>query len=244
MHLRAAIFTIRNRKQMVGAAFGITLMSLAAMLVHVQVNYAPEMQALVRTKAAASTVIVSFPLALFFMYQMLKNQRLSEELQRLLNRDRLTDAATRDFFFDRLLEFPDAYGASLMLDIDHFKQVNDTYGHLAGDEVIRAVAEVMREQTRAEDIVCRFGGDEFVVFLHSATPQEAWTIAERIRTTIETAKTATTAGDVRVTVSVGGSLKSKLDHVDDPIKRADSCLYRAKNGGRNQTVVDWGKELH
>lgn len=237
------MFTIRNRKQMVVAAFGIALMSLAAMLVHVQVNYPPEMQALVRPKAAASTVIVSFPLALFFMYQMLKNQRLSEELQGLLNRDRLTDAATRDFFFARLLEFPDAYGASLMFDIDHFKQVNDSYGHLAGDEVIRAVAEVMREQTRAEDIVCRFGGEEFVVFLHSATPQEAWTIAERIRTTIEATKTATTAGDVRVTLSVGGSLKSKLDHVDDAIKRADACLYRAKNGGRNQTVVDWDKEL-
>jgi len=165
--------------------------------------------------------------------------RLSEELTRLVNRDRLTDVATRDFFFARLTELPDAYGVSLMIDIDHFKQVNDTHGHLAGDDVIHAVAQVMRAQIRDVDIVCRFGGEEFVVFLHNATAEEGWAIAERIRLRTQELTTRTLSGDVKVIVSVGGSMKERIEHVDAAIKRADECLYRAKTTGRNKTVVDW-----
>ena len=165
--------------------------------------------------------------------------RLSEELTRLVNRDRLTDVATRDFFFARLTEFPDSYGVSLMVDIDHFKQVNDSHGHQAGDQVIRAVAQIMYDQVCDQDIVCRFGGEEFVVFLHRATPVDGHVIAERIRSAIEDAPTQTTTGSINVTVSVGRAMKDRLEHVDEAIKRADRCLYRAKGLGRNRTVVDW-----
>lgn len=109
-------------------------------------------------KATAGVVlIVSFPICLWVARQMHEKAILSQELQDLVNRDRLTDVATRDFFFARLTEFPDAYGVSLMIDIDHFKRVNDTHGHLAGDDVIHAVAQIMRGQIRDVDIVCRFG---------------------------------------------------------------------------------------
>lgn len=127
-----------------------------------------------------------------------------------------------------------------MVDIDHFKQVNDKVGHFVGDDVIRLAADVLRKQVREEDIVCRFGGEEFVIFLKSASLQEGWDTAERIRRSIEAATTPTDDGDVKITVSVGGSMKSSLEHIDDAIKRADECLYRAKEAGRNRTIVDWG----
>ena len=191
-------------------------------------------------KATAGVVlIVSFPICLWVARQMHEKAILSQELQDLVNRDRLTDVAPRDFFFARLTEFPDAYGVSLMIDIDHFKRVNDTHGHLAGDDVIHAVAQIMRAQIGDVDIVCRFGGEEFVVFLHRATADEGWIIAERIRERIQAATTRTATGDVRVTVSVGGSMKERIEHVDKAIKRADDCLYLAKAAGRNRTVVDW-----
>jgi diguanylate cyclase (GGDEF)-like protein len=126
-----------------------------------------------------------------------------------------------------------------MVDIDHFKQVNDTHGHLAGDDVIHAVAQVLKRQVREDDIVCCFGGEEFVMFLRRASPEEGWKIAERIRAQTESTTTSTSKGEVKVTVSVGGSLKDRIDHIDDLIKRADECLYKAKRLGGNRAVVDW-----
>ena len=168
---------------------------------------------------------------------------LREQMQRLVERDRLTDVATRDFFFEKLMNFPDAYGVSLMVDIDHFKLVNDTHEHLVGDTVIHAVAQAMISQVRKRDIVCRFGGEEFVVFLHRATREEGWKTAERIRMATEACVTQANDEPIRVTVSVGGTLKKQLDTIEDAIKRADECLYQAKKLGRNRTIVDWGSDL-
>lgn len=165
--------------------------------------------------------------------------RLSQELTRLVNRDRLTDVATRDFFFKQLETDAEAYGVSLMVDIDHFKLVNDSYGHLAGDAVILTVANVLKSEMRADDIVCRFGGEEFMVFLKSASADEGERIAERIRQRIAAARTHTAEGAISVTVSLGGALKDQLEHVEEAIKRADECLYRAKAAGRNRTIMDW-----
>lgn len=188
---------------------------------------------------AGLTMFIAMPVTNFLARNVRKTTLMSNELQRLLDRDRLTDVATRDFFFSRMALMPDAYGVSLMVDIDHFKSVNDTHGHITGDKVIRAVAEVMREQVRKDDIVCRFGGEEFMIFLAQADEAEGWAIAERIRSETADAITKTSSGDVQVTVSVGGSLKQQIEHVDAAIKRADECLYRAKEQGRNRTIVDW-----
>ncbi len=182
------------------------------------------------------TVVTGFPVSFFIWSQVRRNILLGNEMRRLLNRDRLTDVATRDFFFAKMRSNPNAYGVSLMIDIDHFKSVNDTFGHLAGDAVISRVAKILYENTREHDIVCRFGGEEFVVFLHEEDTDSGFTIAERMRSAIAGDVIDFQGQPVTVTVSIGGSLKERLEDVNLAIHQADQALYRAKSRGRNMTV--------
>lgn len=132
--------------------------------------------------------------------------------------------------------------ALLMLDLDHFKAVNDTHGHRAGDDVLRAFAQVLRASVRASDLPCRYGGEEFVVVLPTADADAARQVASRIRTSLQGSRIQTSAGALRVTVSVGvaaveaggldgGAAPSEL------LDAADKALYRAKHEGRNRVVV-------
>lgn len=128
--------------------------------------------------------------------------------------------------------------ALLMLDIDHFKSVNDRHGHLAGDEVIQNVAAVLHAAIREQDTPGRYGGEEFGIILPDTDLDGAVAIAERIRTHIETAVLQTTEG-IRCTASIGVAAAEGAG--DDPrqwIARADRALYRAKTLGRNRTVVE------
>lgn len=161
------------------------------------------------------------------------------KLRALTQRDKLTQAATRDYFYERLEADPDAFGVTLMLDIDFFKRVNDTHGHMAGDAVIRQVAAVARRNCREEDIVCRFGGEEFVIFLCNARPEFGAEIAERIRLAVAEAPIVCDEAEIAVTVSIGADLKKATESIDKAIKRADAALYRAKETGRNRTVTTW-----
>ncbi|WP_299729671.1 GGDEF domain-containing protein [uncultured Tateyamaria sp.] len=178
--------------------------------------------------------LVTIPTCLFVGSKIRENVHLSQELRRLVERDRLTDVATRDFFFNRMAKVPDAYGISLMVDIDFFKRVNDTYGHLTGDRVITHVASLLRGAVRPGDIVCRFGGEEFVVFLADADHTGGAAMAERLRALVAESPIDEAGTTLSVTVSIGGSLKEATDHIETAIQRADDALYRAKNGGRNQ----------
>lgn len=187
-------------------------------------------------KSALIALMCAVPTCWFMGNEMLKNEELTKVLRGLVNRDRLTDAATRDYFFDRMEARPDSYGVSLMIDIDHFKSINDTYGHLAGDQVIRRVAEALRRSVREEDIVCRFGGEEFVVFLADHEAEHGVEIAERIRSAIENEVVRVRDATISVTVSIGGSLKDALTDINEALRLADDALYRAKESGRNQTV--------
>jgi diguanylate cyclase (GGDEF)-like protein len=185
-------------------------------------------------KSASIALLCSIPISWFLGNEMRKNEDLTLTLRNLVNRDRLTDAATRDYFFDRMDAEPDSYGVSLMIDIDHFKSVNDTYGHLAGDQVIRHVAKILRRSVREDDIVCRFGGEEFVVFLANQKTDDGVAIAEGIRKSIENEVIRLQETAISVTVSIGGSLKDALTDINNAISAADDALYQAKAAGRNQ----------
>jgi diguanylate cyclase (GGDEF)-like protein len=134
--------------------------------------------------------------------------------------------------------------ALLVIDIDHFKRVNDTHGHLAGDQVLMGVAEVLRQTVRDADVVGRFGGEEFVVLLPGADAAEACKIAERLRQEMSAREIVFAAGQVRVTVSVGAAV-IHLHGNDLPslLASADLAMYLAKQGGRNQVrLFDQGSQ--
>lgn len=126
----------------------------------------------------------------------------------------------------------------IMIDIDHFKRINDTWGHPFGDYVLKWVASRMNDVVRGYDIVSRIGGEEFLVIAPGTTLEEAVILAERLRTTIGTETIHHGETEISVTLSAGVALMSKEDsNVEDIIKRADDALYQAKEAGRNRVMV-------
>ncbi|MDY7090428.1 MAG: diguanylate cyclase [Actinomycetota bacterium] len=170
-----------------------------------------------------------------------ENARLFAQVHHMAAVDSLTGLANRRSFFDRARqEFATAgdrhEGAVLMIDVDHFKKINDGYGHHVGDEVLREVAARLRAGCRPTDLVARYGGEEFVVLLPDRGEQAA-AVAERIRREVAGASIATSAGPVPVTVSVGATATAGATAVDTALTHADACLYEAKHAGRNRVVV-------
>ncbi len=157
-------------------------------------------------------------------------------------RDSLTGLYTRVYMKEavaRLMRLHDreqtAGLALAMVDIDHFKSVNDTYGHLEGDRVLAAVARVIRDTVRASDIPVRFGGEEFAIFLVGRG--DGLEVADRVRRRVEELTLDGPLGDRRVTVSAGVASRRPGESLEAWIARADAALYRAKESGRNRVVV-------
>lgn len=128
----------------------------------------------------------------------------------------------------------------LMCDIDHFKNVNDTYGHVFGDKVIRAVAQVLKENVKGRDTAARYGGEEFIVLLPDTPLSGARTLAEKLRCTIENGRIKKNGNEdvsARITISLGVTRYIPGESSASFIERADKALYAAKNGGRNQVCV-------
>jgi two-component system cell cycle response regulator len=131
--------------------------------------------------------------------------------------------------------------AALILDIDHFKKVNDTHGHAVGDQVLKAFGVRLKDRLRSFDLVARLGGEEFVVILPDVTVERAYMVAERLRTGIADTPfdCDVPGGQLTITTSIGGILVDFSPHTsEDVLERADKCLYQAKDLGRNCTVFE------
>jgi diguanylate cyclase (GGDEF)-like protein len=124
----------------------------------------------------------------------------------------------------------------MICDLDHFKTVNDTYGHEVGDAVIYRFADLLRSLSREQDLAVRMGGDEFIVFLPETTLQQARLVAERLRTALTPLMLELVSSEV--TVSIGLTQLDAGEQLVDAMRRADSALYAAKNSGRNQIAVN------
>ncbi|PAV24951.1 diguanylate cyclase [Tamilnaduibacter salinus] len=172
-------------------------------------------------------------------------ERANRQLEALSQVDRLTGLLNRGTWETILIEELERhrrYGqdcALVMMDIDHFKQVNDVHGHLAGDEVLRMVANVFRECLRQVDIAGRYGGEEFALMLPETGNDGALLVCERLREAIEARSVTTLGGEtLSVTVSLGvATVKASDRHHEEWLERADKALYEAKNTGRNRVVV-------
>ncbi|RON50929.1 GGDEF domain-containing protein [Pseudomonas frederiksbergensis] len=125
-----------------------------------------------------------------------------------------------------------------MLDLDHFKRINDNYGHLAGDKVLKIIASVLRKRLRGSDFIARFGGEEFVLLMPATVPAAAAKLLETLRASIEACPFHFKGERVTVTISMGLAAFKSGEHSDMVLKRADQALYRAKNAGRNRVEID------
>jgi len=176
----------------------------------------------------------------------IQNARLFGRVQQLATLDPLTGVANRRHFLELAhheMERAKRYHhplSLLMIDVDHFKQLNDTYGHLAGDQALQAIAARLRDNLRENDIIGRFGGEEFVVLLPETGLEQALHVAERLRGAIGAQPVATDEGEVGVSVSIGVAscecARQPLS-VEQLLERADDALYVAKRRGRNQIQV-------
>jgi diguanylate cyclase (GGDEF)-like protein/PAS domain S-box-containing protein len=128
--------------------------------------------------------------------------------------------------------------AVLFLDVDHFKQFNDVYGHAVGDAVLQFIAETMVANARPFDIYGRWGGEEFLAIIRNVGQEEPWKIGERLRSLIESSYLLHDGHRLQVTVSIGGTLVRDGDTVKDVAKRADALMYASKTAGRNRLTVD------
>ena len=125
----------------------------------------------------------------------------------------------------------------MILDLDHFKQVNDTHGHDVGDEVLRAVANCLRDMTRYHDVVARLGGEEFAVVAPNMNEDQLFKLAERIRKEISALPIMSDNVRLKVTTSVGLAIWDGKEPADDFFRRADKQLYQAKRQGRNRVCA-------
>jgi diguanylate cyclase (GGDEF)-like protein len=164
------------------------------------------------------------------------------DMEREANEDSLTLLANRRNVDRRLLELSEQSRQSgrplalLMADLDHFKQVNDTYGHLVGNEVLRLTAELLRGVCRPNDVVARYGGEEFLILLPDTALPDAGTIAERIRAAVEQHNWPGLYSDLALTISIGAAALGERAP-DDAVAEADRMLYIAKNAGRNRVAI-------
>ncbi len=174
----------------------------------------------------------------------LAQQQANKQLQNLSRTDHLTGLFNRGYWELRLIqEFKrfDRYeqpSSLIMLDIDHFKKINDSYGHTVGDEAIRAVSRTIREHTRDLDIPGRYGGEEFGIILTNTNGDGACVFAERLRKTIEESTIYAEGHVIQFTVSMGvAELNQDLHDHRHWIEKADQGLYRSKEGGRNRVTL-------
>jgi two-component system cell cycle response regulator len=173
---------------------------------------------------------------------LMRYKKQYDEMVKLSVIDSLTHVYNRRYFQHRLMdEFErarryDREFCCMIIDVDHFKNINDSHGHPVGDDVLKHVAAILRRNTRAADVLCRYGGDEFGLLLPETNFPGAFVSAERVRTIVEKTDFTKTDSPVKVTLSFGISslIEGGAMGMDELVTQADVALYQAKRNGRNQ----------
>jgi diguanylate cyclase len=178
-------------------------------------------------------------------YQLEEQAQMLDSTRKEARLDQLSGLGNRKSF-DEAIKFAvssykskDVPFALILADVDHFKRINDTYGHQAGDKVVARIGETLKQLVRQQDHIARYGGDEFAIVLMKVKPEDAQAAAARIRSTIEQTNfsVGANAGHISATFSMGMSLPAKGDTVEKIIARADRALYESKKRGRNQLQI-------
>jgi len=175
-----------------------------------------------------------------FMYSHSKHMSMTDALTGLYNRRYFDTTVEREFLRSK------RYGGKLtiaIIDIDYFKKINDTYGHLCGDYVLKEVAYLIQDNFRKTDIVFRYGGEEFVVILTETSIEQSIIPLERLRKKIEGYNFSYNGKEINITISIGAG-ENTPDNINELLMNSDKALYKAKNGGRNKIEIDNTKNLN
>ena len=192
--------------------------------------------------SAYALVAIGFLASVLIEYQQhLSHLATEDPLTRLLNRRGLEDALHISLANASRQALPTA---AIMIDIDHFKKVNDSFGHEVGDHVIRQVAQVLQRISRASDVVARTGGEEYLLILPETDMNAARTLAERIRIAIGERPLLVDNQRIPITVSLGVACTSGDVDLDELSQEADRAMYLAKRGGRNRVASVENKPIH
>ena len=214
--------------------------SLVLLLGQVQSNE-PEWLDLVAQFVAIESIVVLVMRA--FGIVMLANAHITAELRHFAERDPLTSIYNRRSFLillDKsvnLMRRMNSPLSLLALDLDHFKRINDNWGHGVGDQALRHFVRLTSEHLRNEDVIGRIGGEEFLIFLPNTGLEAAACVAERLRALLESQPVAAAQGPIPLTVSIGVTLVARDESRDAALQRVDEAMYRAKTHGRNRVEM-------
>lgn len=189
---------------------------------------------------ALKNLIILLLLSVFVYFALSKILSIySNNLKRHLQSDSLTKLANRDSVIEQfnLLHDNQVMMALVMMDLDHFKHINDQYGHNTGDEVLKETAKVMVEVLRTRDIIGRWGGEEFIFLLPHSDLEDAVQVTERLRAEIENRSIDNQGNKISITSSFGVAMVQALDNIESAVERSDSLLYKAKKEGRNRVCA-------
>jgi diguanylate cyclase (GGDEF)-like protein len=178
--------------------------------------------------------ILVYPLRNACHYAKALNQSLVCPVTQLYNRTAFEKAIVREINYAKRHQ---THLSLLLMDLDHFKLINDNYGHLAGDSILAQVATLCLSVNRSTDLIYRYGGEEFVVMLPNAFIPHAWMVAERLRAHIAKHNFMYQHNIIKVTTSIGLAELKTEDNPHSLIQRADKALYQAKKNGRNQAIA-------
>jgi two-component system cell cycle response regulator len=199
----------------------------------------------IQTLKDGDKIQIGSAMILKFSYQDTLDEALQRNLYDSATRDGLTRLYNKKYFLDAIgkeFAYADRHATPLtlvMIDVDHFKRINDTYGHQCGDYVLQRLAQLLSEGVRAEDVIARYGGEEFAVLLRACLEDQATVFAERMRNTVETSEFVFNGQRIKVTISAGVATQvpGTFSNAEGLVALADQFLYQAKEAGRNRVIV-------
>jgi diguanylate cyclase (GGDEF)-like protein len=239
------IAIVANVKNKADIGLGICFISFLSVLLYVLIHAPLHINPVAFYENFYFLLVICIPaficgatVFVFMRYVIEQNHLLAEQAQY----DPLTGLANRRFAFEVIeksvafLRRKKSSYCIVMADVDHFKRVNDTYGHQAGDEVIRMFAKYIQDEVRRYDVACRFGGEEFLLFLSDTKPEHALKVAERMRQILKSRPIGFKDKNIPVTASFGVASAGSDELLESVIGIADKALYKAKSEGRDRVV--------
>lgn len=183
-------------------------------------------------------ILLAVPVAVIAARQRRRIYRLNCTLQDMVDHDGLTQLKSRQYLLNNVKVAAQENTVVMMIDVDHFKALNDTHGHQTGDRALQHMARIFADCCRAGDVISRYGGEEFVIVLKESDLSAAALIAKRIRKTLANRPLETSSGSIVLTVSIGISVLRDNDDMTEALVRADTAMYLAKKKGRDRVEME------